>query len=115
MKLYSNTGFDTFIWQLLQIIQMAVWRRADTPLTASPKPTNGHGWHAADDGAMMPLWFAGDCLPKVLIDNDDLPNVEESDDDDDDEIIICNSCQINVSKPVFKYNLMNTQPYKNIR
>ena len=34
---------------------------------------------------MMPLWFAGDCLPKGLIDNEDLPNVEESDDDDDDE------------------------------
>ena len=34
---------------------------------------------------MMPLWFAGDCLPKVLIDNEDLSNVEKSDDDDDDD------------------------------
>ena len=49
----------------------------------SPKPTDGHGWHADDDGSMMPLWFAGDCLPKELIDNEDMPNVEESDDDDD--------------------------------
>ena len=65
--------------------QMATWRRADTPLIASPKPTDGHGWHADDDGSMVPLWFAGDCLPKVLIDNEDLPNVEESDDDDNDE------------------------------
>ena len=98
---------------------MAIWRRTDTPLIASRKPTDGHGWHADDDGSMIPLWFAGDCLPKVLIDNEDLLNFEESDDDDDDddeddddvvgkddvayddsddddwnEIIICNSCQI---------------------
>ena len=60
-------------------------RRADTPLIESPKPTDEHGWHADDDSSMMPLWFAGDCLPKVLIDNEDLPNMEESDDDDDDD------------------------------
>ena len=55
------------------------------PLIASPNPTDGHGWHADDDGSMMPLWFASDCLPKVLIDNKDLPNLEESDDNDDDD------------------------------
>ena len=55
------------------------------PLIESPNPTDGHGWHADDDGSMMPLWFAGDCLPKVLIDNDDLPDVEESDDDEDED------------------------------
>ena len=65
--------------------QMVIWRWADTPLIANPNPTDGHGWHADDDGSMMPLWFAGDCLPKVLIDNEDLPNLEESDDDDDDD------------------------------
>ena len=65
--------------------QMAIWRRADTPLIESPKPTDGHRWRADDDGSRMPLCFAGDCLPKVLIDNEDLPNVEESDDDDEDE------------------------------
>ena len=63
---------------------MAIWRRADTLLIACPKPTDGQGWHTDDDGSMMPIWFAGDCLPKVLIDNEDLSNVEESDDDDDD-------------------------------
>ena len=65
--------------------QMAIWRRVDIPLIESPKPTDGHGWHADDDGSMMPLWFAGDCLPKVLIYNDDLPNMEESDNDDDED------------------------------
>ena len=35
--------------------QMAIWRRADTPLIESPKPTDGHGWRADDDGSMMPL------------------------------------------------------------
>ena len=29
----------------------------------------------------MPLSFDGDCMPKVLIDNDDLSNSEESDND----------------------------------
>ena len=27
---------------------------------------------------MVPLWFNGDCMPKLLIDNDDLFNSEES-------------------------------------
>ena len=35
--------------------QMAIWRRADTPLIARPKPTDEHGWHTDDDGSMMPL------------------------------------------------------------
>ena len=65
--------------------QMAIWRRADTPLIASPKLTDGHGWHADDDGSMMPLLFVGDRLQEVLIVNEDLPNVGESDDDDDDD------------------------------
>ena len=39
------------------------------------------------DGNMMPVWFEGDCLPNILIIDDDLPNNEESDNDDfeDDE------------------------------
>ena len=55
------------------------------PLNCKPKPTDGHGWHADDDGSMLHLSFAGEFLPMVLIDNEDMPNEEEFDDDDDDE------------------------------
>ena len=50
-----------------------------------PKPTDRHGWLTDSDGNMMPLWFEGECLPEVLIDDDDLPDSEESADDDDDD------------------------------
>ena len=65
--------------------QMAIWRRADTHIMEVPKPTDRHGWLTDSDGKMMPLWFEGECLPEVLIDDDDLPGSEESADDDDDD------------------------------
>ena len=34
------------------------------------------------DGNMMPVWFEGDYLPNILINDDDLPDNEESDNDD---------------------------------
>ena len=37
-------------------------------------PTNEHEYLTDDDSNMMPLRFDGDCMPKVLIDNDDLCN-----------------------------------------
>ena len=42
------------------------------------------------DGNMMPVWFEGDCLPNILINDDDLPTNEESANDDyeDDETAI---------------------------
>ena len=64
---------------------------------------------------MMPLCLAGDCLPKVLINNwrceEDGFAYDNSDNGDLNEVIICNSCKINVSKLVFEYIFMNTQPY----
>ena len=53
-----------------------------------PSATDGHGW--MKDGNMMPVWFEGDCLPNILINDDDLPNNEESDNNDyeDDETAI---------------------------
>ena len=41
------------------------------------KLTNEHGWLTDGDSNLMPLWFDGDCMPKVLIDNDDLSHSEE--------------------------------------
>ena len=36
----------------------------------------------------MTLWFNNDCVPKVLIDDDDLSDSEESDDDYADNFAI---------------------------
>ena len=46
-----------------------------------PKPTDRHGWLMDGDGNMVPLWFDGDCLQKLLIGEDDVPESKESDDD----------------------------------
>ena len=37
---------------------------------------------------MMPLWFDGDCIPKVLIDNDDLSDTEKSYNDYEEDFMI---------------------------
>ena len=53
---------------------MAIWRRTDIPIREVSHPTNKHECLTDDDSSMMPLWFDGDCMPKVVIDNDDLSN-----------------------------------------
>ena len=50
-----------------------------------PKPTDGHGWLMGDTGNMVPHSFDGDCLPKLLFDDDDVSDSEESDDDYNDD------------------------------
>ena len=67
---------------------MVNWGRADTPMMEIPSATDGHEW--MNDGNMRPVWFECDCLPNILINDDDLPNNEESDNDDyeDDETAI---------------------------
>ena len=64
---------------------MAIWRFANTPIMEVPKPTDEHGWLMGDYDNMVPHSFYGDCLPKLLIDADDVPNSKESDDDDKDD------------------------------
>ena len=39
---------------------------------------------------MVPLWFDGDCLQKLLIENDDVHDSDESDDDNKDDDIAMN-------------------------
>ena len=53
---------------------MAFFRRTDTHLRKISHSTNEHECLTVNDSNMMPLWFHEDCMPKVLIDNDDLPN-----------------------------------------
>ena len=49
--------------------------------------TDGHEWMKDEDGNMMPVWVEGGSLPNILIDDDDLLDIGESDDGDyeDDE------------------------------
>ena len=77
--------------------QMAIWRRADTHVIEIPSATDGHGWMKHGDGNMMPVWFESDCLPIILIDDDDLSDNEESDNDDyeDDETAIDETDEFN--------------------
>ena len=44
------------------------------PIREVSHPANKHECLTDDDSNMMPLWIDGDCMPKVLIDNDDLYN-----------------------------------------
>ena len=48
---------------------MAFWRRTDTPIMKVLHPTNEHECLTYYDSNMMPLWFDGDGMPKVLSDN----------------------------------------------
>ena len=53
---------------------MAILRRKDIPIREVLHPTNELECLTDDDSNMMPLWFDEDCMPKVLMDNDDLSN-----------------------------------------
>ena len=63
--------------------QMAILRRADTPIMEAPKPTDGHGWLMDVDCNKVPLWFDGDCLPELLIEDDDMSDSDNDYDADD--------------------------------
>ena len=73
---------------LNNMCNMAIWRRKDTPIRKVLHPTNEHEYLTDDDSNMMPLWFHGDCMPKVLIDNDDLSNKEKSYNDYEEDFVI---------------------------
>ncbi len=64
--------------------QVAIWRRADTPVVDVPSPTDGHGW-TMDSGHLEPLWVDGPILPEVLVDEVDQQNASDSDDEVSDE------------------------------
>ena len=57
---------------LSNMYTMAIWRTTDTPIKDDSHPTNEHECLTDDDSNMMPLWFDGHCMPKVLFYNDDL-------------------------------------------
>ena len=47
---------------------MAIWRRANEAIIEVPSATDGHGW-TNEDGEMVPLWYEGNCLPQILVDD----------------------------------------------
>ena len=60
---------------------MAIWRRANEPIIEVPDATDGHGWTYLD-GEMVPLWYEGNCLPQILV--DDCRILGDNDEEDDD-------------------------------
>ena len=55
-------------------MQHGYLRRTDTLVREALQQTNEHECLTDDDSNMMPLWFDGECMPKVSTDNDDLSN-----------------------------------------
>jgi hypothetical protein len=49
-----------------------------------PHATDGHGW-TTDDSEMMPLWYEGNCLPSILVDDGSILDVDESDTEEQEE------------------------------
>ena len=67
---------------------MAIWRRTDTPIIEVSYPTNEHECLTDYDSNMMPLWFDGDCMQNMLIDNDDQSESEKSYNDYAEDFVI---------------------------
>ena len=63
---------------------MGIRRRTGIPHNRSYKANK---WECIDS-SIVTLWFDRDCVPKVLIDDDDLSNSEGSDDDYADDFAI---------------------------
>ena len=64
---------------------MGIGRRADTPTIEVLRPTDGHSWTVNDVGHMMPVWYEGECLPNILVDDKSFLDVDESDDEYEDD------------------------------
>ena len=65
--------------------QMCINRNAHVPVLDVPSPTEGHGWQMVD-GNLEPLWFDGDLVPPVVVDNaDDNQGNSDSEEDTADE------------------------------
>lgn len=61
--------------------QMAIWRRASEPIIDVPNATDGHGWTYVC-GEMVPLWYEGNCLPQILVDDCRILNEKDAEDND---------------------------------
>ena len=62
---------------------MAIWRCVNEPIIEVPNATDGHGWTIID-GEMLPLWYKGNCLPQILVDDSAIvagKDVEHNDSD----------------------------------
>ena len=67
---------------------MVIWRMNDNPIMEVSHQTNKQECLTDDDSNMMALWFDGDCMPKVSIDNDDLLDSEKSYNDYEEDFVI---------------------------
>ena len=74
---------------------MVIWRRTGTSIIEVSHPTHEHEFLTNYGSNLMPLWFGGDCMPKVLIDNDDLSDSKKFYNDYEEDFVI-NAKQFNV-------------------
>ncbi len=51
-----------------------------------PNAGDEHGWTLDDDGEMVPLWYEGNCLANILIENGRILDEEESDNEEQEVI-----------------------------
>ena len=45
---------------------MIILRNADTAVVGVPSAVDGHGW-TSEDGSITPLWYEGDCLTNIMV------------------------------------------------
>ncbi len=85
LSLQSGKLQESLVQHVLRVnFQMAIWRHADTPVIQIPNATDGHGWTLDDDG--VPLWYEGNCLPNILIEDGRIMDEEESDSEEQEVI-----------------------------
>ena len=46
--------------------QMIIWKNGDTAVVGAPSAVDGHGW-TLEDGVITPLWYEGDCLTTIMV------------------------------------------------
>ena len=45
---------------------MIIWRNADTAVVGVHSAVDGHEW-TLEDGVITPLWYEGDCLTTIMV------------------------------------------------
>ena len=85
-----------------------------SPKIEVSKPTNGHVWLTDGDSSIVILWFDRDCLPKMLIDEDDLSDSDDSGDDYEDDFTINEKYALQFVKAKSIFYQVNTKYRHNL-
>ena len=83
--------FVLCVWAYLSKVTCATWLFGEghiPPIIEVSHPTNKQECLTDYDSNVMSLWFDGDCMPKMLIDNDELSDSEKSYNDYEEDFVI---------------------------